>query len=60
MYINASIDNIKFAGEWERPDPEKVARLGETAVAMIGDSRSRIGMMAAKIRPTPWSHQRAG
>ena len=50
MYINASIDNIKFAGEWERPDPEKVARLGETAVAMIGDSRSRIGMMAAKIR----------
>jgi regulator of RNase E activity RraA len=50
MYINASIDNIQFSGEWERPDPDNVAKLGETAVAMIGDSRSRLGMMAANIR----------
>ncbi len=49
MYINASIDNIQFAADWERPDPDKVAKLGETAVAMIGDSRSRLGMMAAGI-----------
>lgn len=50
MYINASIDNIKFAADWERPDPAKVAKLGEIATAMIGDSRARLGMMAANIR----------
>jgi len=49
MYINASIDNIQFLADWERPDPEKVAKLGATAVAMIGDARSRLGMMAANI-----------
>ena len=50
MYIKASIDNIKITSEWERPDPIKVAKLGEIATAMIGDSRSRLGMMAANIR----------
>lgn len=60
MYINASIDNIKFAADWERPDPAKVAKLGEIATAMIGDSRARLGMMAANIRSVTPGRTMAG
>lgn len=51
MFINADASTIDLSDTWERLSSEKVQRLADIPVALIGDTRRRLGMMAAALRP---------
>ena len=51
MFIAADASTIDMSAPWERLPDEQVQRLADIPVALIGDTRRRLGMMAAALRP---------
>lgn len=51
MFIAADASTIDVSDTWKRLPPEQVQHLADIPVALIGDTRRRLGMMAAALRP---------
>ncbi|WP_064257616.1 RraA family protein [Rhodococcus sp. D-6] len=60
MFITANADNIVIAEPWERAPLDEITALAEYPVALIGDARNRMGLMAADIKLVTPSLRMAG
>ncbi|KIQ10377.1 RraA family protein [Rhodococcus sp. MEB064] len=50
MFITADTANIDIAADWQRAPLDKISRLAEYPVALIGDAQKRMGLMSAALR----------